>query len=279
MNADAPSFDRGALAALLDWQLACGVDIAVDDAPHDRYAESAARRKDAADKESIPANPINISPAAALAATGKTPAAPPFPEEAARLATEAASAAGDLRELEARFAGFDGCAFKSMATHFLFAAGTPGARLMVFDFAPGEEEERSGEPFSGHAATLLDNMLAAIGHNRETSYLAYFSPWRPPGDKTASAADEAALLPFARRHLELVAPDILLILGEPTARALLQTNLSGAQLRGRWFDCAAGAVTTRAIVLPSLAHVLKNPLMKRNIWRDLQMVAAALRGA
>jgi DNA polymerase len=254
---------------LLDWQLACGVDIALDDAPHDRYAESAGRSNDAPETKSIPTRAVNIS----------LPAAPPFPEEATRLATAAASAAVDLQDLEARFAGFDGCAFKSMATHFLFAAGTTGARLMAFDFAPGEEEERSGEPFSGQAAALLDNMLAAIGHDRKTSYLAYFSPWRPPGDKTASAADEAALLPFARRHIELAAPDVLLIFGEPTARALLQTNLSGAQLRGRWFDCATGTVTTRAIVLPSLAHVLKNPMMKRNIWRDLQMVAAALRGA
>jgi uracil-DNA glycosylase family 4 len=279
MCADLPAiFPQNALAALLDWYGASGVDVAVDDAPHDRYAESAARErlKDEAAKSANPPPPAS-APLATPALGGKSSgAAPPFPEEAARLAIDAASAAADLDELAARFAAFEGCAFKSMATHFLFAAGTPGGRLMVLDFAPGEEEERSGVPFSGKAATLLDNMLAAINLDRKTSYLSYFSPWRPPGDKQASPAEQGALLPFARRHVELAAPEILLILGEPTARAMLQTNLSGAQLRGRWFDCVCGTRATRAMFLPSLVNVLKTPSMKRNIWRDLRMVASAL---
>ena len=278
MNADAPSENKDAIAAWLNWQIDCGVDIALDPFPHDRYADSVAQER----SKKAAVESVNLS-ASASVSTGSPPlegekrVAPPFPEEAARLAGEASSSARDLDDLAARFAAFEGCAFKFMATHFLFSAGAPGARLMALDFAPGEEEERSGLAFSGASATLLHNMLAAIGLNRETSYLAYFSPWRPPGDKAASAAEEAALLPFARRHVELAAPDILLILGEPTARAMLQTNLSGAQLRGRWFDCTCGERTTRTVVLPSLANVLKTPSMKRNIWRDLRMVAQALR--
>ncbi len=279
MNADAPSENKDAIAAWLNWQIDCGVDIALDPFPHDRYADSAAQER----SKKAAVESLNLS-ASASVSTASSPlegerrvVAPPFPEEAARLAGEASSSARDLDDLAARFAAFEGCAFKFMATHFLFSAGAPGARLMALDFAPGEEEERSGLAFSGASATLLHNMLAAIGFNRETSYLAYFSPWRPPGDKAASAAEEAALLPFARRHVELAAPEILLILGEPTARAMLQTNLSGAQLRGRWFDCTCGERTTRTVVLPSLANVLKTPSMKRNIWRDLRMVAQALR--
>jgi uracil-DNA glycosylase family 4 len=268
-----------ALTALLDWHLSVGVDIAVDDFPHDRYAECAARARLKVKPSKSPDPPPRASISIATPPTrAKVNAAPtPFPEEAARLAEEAATAAANLDELAARLADFDGCAFKSMATHFLFAAGAPEARLMVLDFAPSEEEERSGAPFSGKAATLLDNMLAAIDLDRNASYLAYFSPWRPPGDKQASPAEQGALLPFARRHVELARPDILLILGEPTARAMLQTSLSGAHLRGRWFDCVCGTRTTRAIVLPSLANVLRTPSLKRNIWRDLRMVAAALR--
>lgn len=272
------AMESDALLALLEWQLACGADIAVDDAPHDRYAESAAHQRQKLETKSRVDSYRHSSMTVAPAPPVKI-LAPPFPEEAARLAEAAAAAAAGLDELAARFASFEGCALKSMATHFLFAAGAPGARLMVLDFAPGEDEERSGVPFSGKSAMLLDNMLAAIGLDRKTSYLAYFSPWRPPGDKHANPADEAALLPFARRHVELAAPEVLLILGDPTARAMLQTSLSGAQLRGRSFDCVCGEKTIRAIVLPSLANVLKTPLLKRNIWRDLRMAAAFLRGA
>jgi uracil-DNA glycosylase family 4 len=283
MTANATAIDKQALAALLDWYVAVGVDIAVDDAPHDRYAESAAREqagaRPAEARVSSPRAPQDIRPPLAGASPApKTRAsvAPLFPEDAARAAEEAASGASDLGDLALRFAAFDGCPFKFMASHFLFGAGKPGARLMILDFAPGEEEERSGVAFSGAPSVLLDNMLASIGFGRETSYLAYFSPWRPPGDKPASAAEEAALLPFARRHVELAAPKVLLILGEPTARAMLQTNLSGLRLQGAWFDCQCGGVTTRAMALPSLANVLKTPSMKSAVWRHLRKVAAAL---
>jgi uracil-DNA glycosylase family 4 len=279
MTADAPGIDlRQSLAALLDWYVASGVDIAVDDAPHDRYADTAQRERLKAELQApqprTPKDPSSSQSVALRPRSGTI--APLFPEEAARAAEVAALAAIDLEDLAAKFAAFDGCPFKSMASHFLLGSGTPGSRLMVLDFAPGEEEERSGEAFSGTPSLLLDNMLAAIGFNRKTSYLAYFSPWRPPGDKAASAAEEAALLPFARRHLELAAPEILIILGEPTARAILQTNLSGLRLQGTWFDCQFGAAAIRAMALPNLASVLKTPSLKGAIWRHLRKVAAAL---
>lgn len=282
MTADATAIDKQALAALLDWYVANGVDIAVDDAPHDRYAESALRERverQPAETRSVSARAQDVSPpsvSASPVSKNRAPVAPLFPEDAARAAEEAAAAAADLDELARRFAAFDGCPFKHMASHFLLSAGTPGARLMILDFAPGEEEERSGVAFSGTPAMLLDNMLAAIGFDRQTSRLAYFSPWRPPGDKTASAAEEAALLPFARRHVELAAPQVLLILGDPIARAMLRTNLSGLRLQGSWFDCQCGAASIRAMALPSLTSVLKTPSMKSAIWRHLRKVAAAL---
>jgi uracil-DNA glycosylase family 4 len=283
MTADATASDRQALAALLDWYVAVGVDIAVDDAPHDRYAESARRKRVAIEPaETRPASaraPQDVRPPAVSAGpaqNARAPVAALFPEDAARAAEEAAAAASDLDELARKFAAFDGCPFKFMASHFLFSAGAPGARLMILDFAPGEEEERSGVAFSGTPAMLLDNMLASIGFDRKSAYLAYFSPWRPPGDKTASAAEEAALLPFVRRHVELAAPEVLLILGDPIARAMLKTNLSGLRLQGSWFDCQCGAASIRAMALPSLTSVLKTPSMKSAIWRHLRKVAAVL---
>jgi uracil-DNA glycosylase family 4 len=282
MPADIPEISpKKALSALLEWYAAIGVDIALDEAPHDRFAESAmfeqAREKPPkATSAGVRPQPVPTAAVNSSAGPPRASVAPLFPEEAARAAEEAAAAATSLDDLAKRFAAFDGCPFKSMASHFLFSAGKAGSRLMVLDFAPGEEEERSGAAFSGAASRLLDNMLASIGLDRDSCYFAYFSPWRPPGDKAASPSEQAALLPFARRHIELAKPEILLILGDPTARAMLETNLSGLRLQGTWFECQYGTTAARAMALPNLTSVRKTPSMKSAIWRHLRKVAAAL---
>ncbi|MBY6241829.1 uracil-DNA glycosylase family protein [Methylosinus sp. Sm6] len=263
--------DRENLAALLDWYVAVGVDIAVDETPHDRFAESAASPPPAA--PSAPRRePLAVAPTPARRGAG----APVFPEEAAREAREAAAGAGDLETLRARLADFDGCAqLKAAAAHFLFSAGAPGAPLMTLDFAPGEEDERSGAAFAGKEARLLDNMLKAIGRDRSSAYLAYATPWRPPGARELNAGEAAALQPFLRRHVELAAPKILLLLGDYAARAALGAT-DVAKLRGQWFDYDAGAARPRALLAPSLDGLLKTPALKRRAWRELRAVAAAL---
>lgn len=288
MHADTPAADpeRQALAALLDWYAAVGVDIAVDDAPHDRFAES----------ERPPPAPEPVAPSAggAWPSVRERPAltpspirpgaspplrsgvAPAFPEEAARAAREAAAGAADLDDLRQRLAAFDGCALKTTAGHFVFAAGMPGARLMVLEFAPGEEEERGGAAFIGPEARLLDKMLAAIGLGRETAYLAYATPWRPPGGRELNASEAAALLPFLQRHVELAAPEVLLVLGDLAAKTALGSS-DVARLRGAWFDYACGTKSVRAILSPGLGNLMKTPVFKRRAWRDLRAVASVLK--
>jgi DNA polymerase len=146
---------------------------------------------------------------------------------------------------------------------------------MTLDFAPGEEEERSGEAFIGPEARLLDNMLKAVGLDRSSAYLAHATPWRPPGARELNAGEVAALAPFLRRHVELAAPEVLLVFGDYAARAALGST-DVARLRGQWFDYEAGSVRTRALLAPSLAALLKTPVLKRRAWRDLRAVAAAL---
>ncbi|PWB81526.1 MAG: uracil-DNA glycosylase, partial [Methylocystaceae bacterium] len=192
----------------------------------------------------------------------------------ARAAREAASGAADLSELRLRLEAFDGCALKATAGHFVLAAGAPGARLMVLDFSPGEEEERSGEAFVGPEARLLDNMLKAIGCGRETAYLAYATPWRPPGGRELNASETATLLPFLQKHIELAAPQVLLILGDAAAKAALGAN-DLARLRGAWFDYDCGARSARAFLSLSLGNLLKTPALKRRAWRDLRAVEGA----
>ncbi len=273
---------REALVALLDWYVESGVDVALDDAPHDRYADSA--RAPAPVIASNP--PLSETPVVAVMAETRPSAPTPrpraetmvaAPDEAIRAAQVEAAAANDLDDLAARLAHFAHAPFREMAEHFLFAVGPSAPKLMVFDAAPGATEESGGVAFSGERAQLLDNMLAAIGQSRESTRLAYVAPWRPPGDKLATPQEAAIFAPFARRHLELARPEIVLLFGETPARALLETNESASKLRGKWVEAACGAHTARAMVFSSLDAMLKSWSLKPAAWRDLRIVAAALK--
>jgi len=272
---------REALVALLDWYVESGVDLALDDASHDRYADSACAAARAAEAAPIAApvaerrepraqlapSPVRARPETVIAA----------PDEAARAAEATAAAARDLDDLAARLADFPHAPFRDMAQHFLFGAGAPGARLMVLDAAPGATEESSGEAFSGEQARLLDNMLAAIGLNRGSACLAYVSPWRPPGDKTLTPQEMAVFAPFARRHVELARPDVLLLFGEAPARIMLETGEPPSKLRGKCFEIRCGDCAARVFVFSSLDAMLKSPALKPAAWRDLRAAAGILR--
>jgi uracil-DNA glycosylase len=265
--------DLQALAALLDWYVESGVDLALDEAPHDRYAESArpvvervVEAPTAAPREALAtretARPRPVAPIIAA------------PDEAERAAEAASLGAKTLDELAAALADFPHAPFRDMAQHFLFSAGAAGAPLMVLDRAPGAEEETAGEAFCGEEARLLDNILKAIGRGRESAYLAYVSPWRPPGASSMTPQQLAILAPFARRHVELARPRVLLLFGE--ARALIETDEPRGKLRGKTFEIAFGAHSVRAFVFSGLELMLKQPSMKPAAWRDLRAAAELL---
>ena len=277
--------DRRVLAALLEWYVENGVDLALDDAPHDRFAERVSTPvSSAAIASRLPSPPVVIH-----APTGKTEVemspvvtgrhrpSVVAPDDAIAAATAAATAAGDVVDLAGRFSQFDHAPFRETAEHFLFAAGPPQARLMAFDAAPGAIEESEGSAFCGPRARLLANMLSAIGYNRENARLAYVAPWRPPGDKNLSPQETAILAPFARRHIEFVRPDVLLLFGDAPARALLATDTPASRLRGKWRELDVGGHSVRVMVFSGLDALLKSPAaLKPAAWRDLRAVAAAL---
>lgn len=262
---------RAALLALLDWYVESGVDLALDDAAHDRYADSARA------PVTLVAAPVPPAREAAAAPRARAPVIAP-PDEAARAAQAAAAQAETLDALAAALADFPHAPFRDMAQHFLFSAGTAGAPVMVFDAAPGATEESSGEAFSGLSARLLDNMLAAIGRNRDSAYLAYAAAWRPPGDRPLTPQEMAIFAPFARRHVALARPQALLLFGETPARMLLDTSEPLGPLRGKAFDIRCGEHVAKGYVFNGLAAILKSWSLKPTVWRDLRMVAAALGG-
>jgi uracil-DNA glycosylase len=188
----------------------------------------------------------------------------------------AAQAAFDLPALRQMLEEFDGCPLKRTAQRLVFGTGHPGARVMLMGEAPGESEDRLGEPFVGPAGRLLDKMLAAIGLDRAADdlergvYIANVVPWRPPGNRSPSDAEIATCLPFARRHIALARPQVLIFLGGVSAKALLGRSEGITRLRGRWLVYEDADIPAAIPAMPMLhpAYLLRNPEAKREAWQD-----------
>lgn len=289
------------LADLLAFHLEAGVDVAVGEAPVNRFAESAAEQaaartrppepqarpeasEPAARREAAgPSHPAPARPAPARSAPPREPATPAAihtrpPDEAVMAAREAAREALSLEDLRAMLEAFEGCALKRTASRLVFADGTPGAKVMFVGEAPGRDEDQQGLPFVGRSGKLLDLMMGAIGLDRSSAYIANVIPWRPPGNRTPTPQETAVCLPFIRRQIELANPDILVCLGGPSAQALLGTTEGITRLRGRFADYDAGTRTIRAIATFHPAYLLRTPIGKRLAWRDMLAVETMLAG-
>jgi len=258
-----PDESPASLAQLLRWYADMGVDIAVDDAPHDRFAEAQSPAK---------APPPPIPRRAAAAPPPLT--APPARAEQAMPDVARAQTLDDLR---AQLLAFDGCGLKATATQLVFADGDPQADVMFVGEAPGADEDRIGRPFVGRAGQLLDKMLAAIGLDRTKVYIANVVPWRPPGNRTPTPLETGACLPFTRRQIELVAPKILICLGAPSMQTLLGIKEGIMRSRGRWMDYDRGGTIIPAMAMLHPAYLLRQPSHKKFAWQDLRELAKKLR--
>ena len=145
--------------------------------------------------------------------------------------------------------------------------------------APGRDEDLSGLPFVGRSGKLLDLMIAAIGLDRTTAYIANVIPWRPPGNRDPSPQETQICLPFIKRQIELVNPDVLVCLGKPSSQAVLNLKDGIMRMRGRWYDYDTGTRSIRAMATFHPAYLLRQPIYKRMAWQDLRAVAKALQEA
>jgi DNA polymerase len=250
MNASTPL----TAAQILRWYRDAGVDETIGEMPVDRFAQVAKPRA-----------PAQVA----------KPQAAEAPSSAA-LARQANS----LAELKAAMQDYDGCALKRTCQNLVFADGNPAARLMLVGEAPGADEDRLGLPFVGASGKLLDQMLAAIGLDRSSVYIANIVPWRPPGNRKPELAEVELCLPFIRRQIELVAPDALLLLGGSPTSALLGRSDPITRLRGSWIDYASIGLARPIPALPTFhpAYLLRTPAHKREAWRDLLAVKQRLSG-
>jgi len=211
------------------------------------------------------------------------PAAPPatatVPDEGqAILARQLAAAATTLEELAEAVRAFDGCNLKFTAKSTVFADGNPAGGIMFVGEAPGRDEDLEGLPFVGRSGQLLDRMLAAIGLDRKSAYIANVIPWRPPGNRTPTPLETEICRPFIERQIELAAPKVLVTLGGPSAKVIVNAQEGIMRLRGRWQShVTAGGVEIPAMPTLHPAYLLRNPAHKKLVWRDLLEVKARLR--
>jgi DNA polymerase len=246
--------------AALAWQIAMGADEAI------------ARFRVPAPPDTPPARASAAAPRAAPAAAER--AARPA-EQSAR---EIAQRCRTLDELRAAVCDFTGCALKATATTTVFADGVPSARVMFIGEAPGADEDRLGKPFVGASGQLLDRMLAHVGLARERNfYITNTVFWRPPGNRLPSPAETAICQPFLERHIALVDPLVLVFLGAAAAKALTGRTEGITRLRGRWLSWTPpGGAPIPALPTFHPAYLLRQPIAKREVWRDLVALKAKL---
>jgi uracil-DNA glycosylase family 4 len=288
MTAASPN-NRPDIADLLAFYASVGVDEALEDQPVNRFAEVAPKPVERAPTAAPSGDTAAPQRSASMSRpeAGDRPNAPPVarvtsaavPDEAqAALARQLATTATTLDELRQHMAAFEGCNLKATAKSLVFADGNPEAAVMLVGEAPGRDEDIEGLPFVGRSGRLLDRMLAAIGLDRTSVYIANVIPWRPPGNRTPTPHETEICRPFIERQIELVNPKVLINLGGPSAKTLLNTSEGILRLRGNWrVHTTASGIAIPAMPTLHPAYLLRTPAHKKLAWRDFLEVKAKLR--
>ena len=170
------------------------------------------------------------------------------------------------------------CKLHSTRRSIVFGVGAPDTPLMFVGEAPGEQEDRRGEPFVGPAGQLLDKMIEAMGWTRAAVYIANTTKCRPPGNRNPQPDELAQCMPFLHAQIAAIAPRIIVALGRPAANQLLGTDAPISALRGRFHDYALPSDGVRLKIMPTFhpAYLLRDPSKKRTAWEDLKLVMAEL---
>lgn len=187
-------------------------------------------------------------------------------------AKKAAAAAKNLVELRKAVENFDGCNLKKMATNTVFFDGNPNSKIMVIGEAPGNHEDLQGIPFCGDSGKVLDGMFRAINMTRaENFYITNVIFWRPPGNRRPTEEELAICRPFVERHIQLLNPEVLVLVGATSMAAILDINDPISSVRGKFMDYApkflSRKIKTFVIFHPS--YLMRQSAKKKVAWADM----------
>ena len=175
-----------------------------------------------------------------------------------------------IEELKSYMAIFKGCELYKSSTNMVFSDGNPKSKIMLIGEAPGHDEDIQGKPFVGRSGKLLDKMLEAIELNREKVYIANIIPWRPPNNRRPTEEEIEICLPFIKKHIELINPKVLMLLGSTATFALLKNSEGITKIRGKWVDLNLDNISIPTLPTFHPAFLLRQPAQKKHVWEDLK---------
>ena len=176
----------------------------------------------------------------------------------------------DMDTLKAECLACTRCELCATRTNVVFGQGVPDAEVLFVGEGPGQSEDEQGLPFVGRSGQLLEKMLKAIGFDRNECFITNVLPWRPPGNRTPTEGEIAVCLPFLKRQIDLVSPEVIMILGGSAANALLDNGEPISRMRGKWLEYKksdGGKVPVLASFHP--AYLLRNSGQKAKAWVDM----------
>tara|TARA_B100001093_G_scaffold447490_1_gene452425 strand:+ start:174 stop:860 length:687 start_codon:yes stop_codon:yes gene_type:complete len=183
-----------------------------------------------------------------------------------------ADKADNLERLKKSITNIKNCNLKNSATNIVFSDGNPKSRIMLIGEAPGANEDQEGLPFVGRAGALLDKMLAAIDLDRKKVYISNIINFRPPDNRRPTDEEIKRYLPFVTKHIEIINPKILVLLGSTAMNALIGSEVVISKMRGKWIEKKFGICKTSVLITFHPAFLMRQPAQKKMAWIDLKMI-------
>jgi DNA polymerase len=183
-----------------------------------------------------------------------------------------ADKADNLERLKKSISNIKNCSLKANATNMVFSDGNPKSKIMLIGEAPGSNEDQEGLPFVGRAGSLLDKMLASINLDRKNVYISNIINYRPPENRRPTDEEMSRYLPFVKKHVEIIAPKILVLLGSTAMNAIIGNDVVISKVRGKWIEKEFGQLRTSVIVTFHPAFLMRQPTQKKLAWVDLKMI-------
>ena len=180
--------------------------------------------------------------------------------------------AENLSKLRENINEIKNCKLKENASNLVFSDGNPNSKIMIIGEGPGANEDKEGKPFVGRAGKLLDKMLEAIKLDRKNVYISNVVNFRPPMNRKPTDEEIKRYLPFLLRHVELINPKILLLLGSTALNALVGNEVVISKARGKWVNKKIGIANPEIIASFHPAFLMRQPDQKKYAWEDLKMI-------
>jgi len=180
--------------------------------------------------------------------------------------------AENLEILKKSIQNIKNCDLKNNATNMVFSDGNPKSKIMLIGEAPGSNEDQEGLPFVGRAGVLLDKMLASINLDRKSVYISNVVNYRPPENRRPTEEEINRYLPFLKKHIQIINPKILILLGSSAMSAILGNEDVISKVRGKWIERNFGKSKISVIVTFHPAFLMRQPAQKKMAWIDLKMI-------